>query len=77
MDAAAAPAIPGQSGTMMQKSEVNYRRSDGSAACADCGHFLSPDKCDVVLGDVAPAGLCDMHAPKGDATRMMFGGGLG
>lgn len=63
---------------LMSREEAGYRQSDGTTACANCAQFISPDKCQLVAGKLAPGGVCDYHAPIGqggmeDPMAMLFG----
>ena len=54
----------------MQVSKVNanYRvAKPGEDNCGKCGNFVPPDKCGVVTGAVASAGLCDLFKPRAEA----------
>lgn len=52
--------------------DINYRESrDSKRYCANCGMFTpgepktgKPGKCDLVKGDISPAGLCDRWVKK-------------
>jgi hypothetical protein len=32
--------------------------------CAGCTHFLEPNACEIVAGEVSPDGWCRFHEPK-------------
>lgn len=46
----------------LSQSEANYRPTGGgkSQACSNCKFFVSPARCTVVSGEIAPNGLSDM-----------------
>jgi hypothetical protein len=32
--------------------------------CAGCTHFLEPNACEIVAGEISPDGWCRFHEPK-------------
>ena len=47
--------------SQLSKSQVEYedRAKDPEHVCRKCGHFVSPDACELVAGDISPGGWCD------------------
>jgi len=47
------------------KVSVNYSPvSTDRTRCDGCRHFQSPHSCELVMGDIAPAGWCKLWAAK-------------
>lgn len=65
----------------INKAEVNYRVAEGAMeSCAKCQHFISPDACALVIGNIAANGLCDMFTVIEDDRSLdefLFGGANG
>ena len=36
---------------------------NASQSCATCGHFLQPDKCQLLSGSISPQGWCRLFSP--------------
>ena len=67
---------------MVSKEEVNYRVAEvQDAACAQCEHFIEPDRCRVVQGKVSPDHVSDAFSPlQPDGAALesfLFGAGGG
>lgn len=47
------------------KEPVKYQHSpkDGQQ-CSGCIHFVSPNTCKLVQGEISPQGWCMLYAPK-------------
>lgn len=47
------------------KEPVQYQYSpkDGQQ-CSGCIHFVSPNACKLVQGEISPQGWCTLYAPK-------------
>lgn len=49
----------------VSKPEAKYQDMPvGGQRCADCKHFLMPNKCNVVQGTVSPNGWCEYYYNK-------------
>lgn len=69
------PTEPSAEGETVQKKEVNYRPSDTEGgACQGCQHFVPPEGCTRVLGQIDPTGVCDLFEPA--ETEDMLDSGL-
>lgn len=48
----------------MNKKDANYHVADPTnpdeGSCGACANFIAPDKCKLVSGTVAAAGVCDL-----------------
>lgn len=54
---------PQSTGTVDQ-SIVVYMTSDyGPFQCANCEHFVGPNACSVVKGEIDPNGICNIFTP--------------
>jgi len=51
------------------KNDVNYRKGEGSDACANCESFLPPDECVKVNGVVSGAMVCNLFMPTGEVQE--------
>lgn len=60
----------------LSKGEANYREGQGDEICANCMHFVSPDQCSVVEGDIDLSGTSDLFEPLegADVGAQLFGG---
>jgi hypothetical protein len=46
------------------KSVAMYRDSPNQGRrCAGCTHFLEPNRCEIVEGEISPNGWCRFHEP--------------
>jgi hypothetical protein len=46
------------------KSVARYRNSPNRGRrCAGCTHFLKPNRCEIVAGEISPNGWCRFHTP--------------
>jgi hypothetical protein len=65
--AGAAPflAIGEAKAALLAQAAVHYQATpkDGKQ-CSDCSHFVEPNACKLVAGDIAPAGYCVLFAKK-------------
>jgi len=60
---------------METKAEANYRRGGTQRKCSQCEHFIHPDGCEIVSGNISPQGVCDYFKRKaGLSTATKFGG---
>jgi len=47
------------------KSVARYRdRPNKGRRCGGCAHFLEPNACEIVAGDISPNGWCRFHEPR-------------
>lgn len=65
-----------QDDTLLQKTQVNYRKGDDTASCGDCLHYLAPDKCELVSGTIAINALCDLFEDAGKDQEQSSGNGM-
>lgn len=54
------------------KKEAHYRDAERGTSCAKCKHFVMPNKCAIVSGNIRPDGLSDMFEPM-DAPEQSLG----
>lgn len=82
----AAEGIAGPEGSPdpVRKEVANYRPSGGETACEGCKHFVAPEGCTRVLGQISASGVCDLWEPKETDALMsegldsfLFSGGEG
>jgi secreted PhoX family phosphatase len=64
--AATAMAMPAQAEPhKVAQQNVNYQPTPkGKARCDGCAKWQAPKSCQVVAGDISPAGWCTVYAPK-------------
>lgn len=56
----------GDSPGQVDPSIVVYMTPDfGPFQCSNCVHFLAPNACHVVAGDIDPGGICHVFTPQG------------
>ena len=49
----------------ISKADAHYTdNSIGGSKCANCRHFLSPNRCEIVLGRISPNGWCEHFEAK-------------
>ncbi|WP_143534081.1 twin-arginine translocation signal domain-containing protein [Rhizobium sullae] len=47
------------------KSVARYQdRPNKGRRCGGCTHFLEPNACEVVAGEISPNGWCRFHEPR-------------
>jgi hypothetical protein len=47
------------------KSVANYQNAPNDGRrCAGCTHFLEPNACEIVAGEISPDGWCRFHEPR-------------
>ncbi|WP_085026547.1 twin-arginine translocation signal domain-containing protein [Ensifer aridi] len=47
------------------KREAAYQNSPNRGRrCAGCTHFLEPNACEIVAGEISPNGWCRFHEPR-------------
>jgi len=57
------PTVMQAAGTT-PKSAARYRDSPNRGRrCAGCTHFLKPNRCEIVAGEISPNGWCRFHTP--------------
>jgi hypothetical protein len=55
----------------LAKAEVHYRHGDPKGHhCGVCRHFVTPDGCRIVAGEIAPEMGCDRFLAKRAADVM-------
>lgn len=48
----------------MPKEDAGYRESEQPGmSCDDCMHYLDPNRCEEVAGDISPGGISDLFEP--------------
>lgn len=63
-DAMYSPTVAQTAGTT-PKSAARYRDSPNRGRrCAGCTHFLKPNRCEIVAGEISPNGWCRFHTPR-------------
>jgi hypothetical protein len=56
---------PARAAAKIPKDQAGYKDTPrGSMRCDRCVQFKAPASCNVVDGAIAPAGSCDLFAPK-------------
>lgn len=59
-------------GELQPQEMVNYRAAeDGMQSCSNCGNFMAPDKCALVLPPISAAAVCDLWTPAQSDTEAM------
>ena len=54
-----------QQPTKLAQSVVMYQdHPKGDQKCSICAHFLPPNACQIVAGDISPNGWCGVFIPK-------------
>jgi len=62
--AAIKPAVA-QQPPKLAKNVVMYQdHPKGDQKCSLCAHFLPPNACQIVAGDISPNGWCGVFTPK-------------
>jgi len=52
-------------GTKTSKEQVQYQdQPKGEQKCANCMHFIAPNSCKLVEGEISPEGWCTLWAQK-------------
>lgn len=47
------------------KSVARYQNSPNKGRrCGGCTHFLKPNACEIVAGEISPNGWCRFHEPR-------------
>ncbi|TCU40800.1 high potential iron sulfur protein [Rhizobium azibense] len=47
------------------KSVARYQNSPNKGRrCGGCTHFLEPNACEIVAGEISPYGWCRFHEPR-------------
>ena len=54
----------------LSPAEVHLRPSDGKEMCQTCVNFSPPNRCALVIGDVAPLKLCDLYTQDGSGEAV-------
>lgn len=50
---------------MFNKIEANYTdQATGDNRCANCEHFMAPNRCEIVMGEISPMGWCKYYGSK-------------
>jgi hypothetical protein len=61
----AARVAAAQQPTKLAQSVVMYQdHPKGNQKCSLCAHFLPPNACQIVAGDISPNGWCGVFTPK-------------
>jgi hypothetical protein len=54
-----------QQPTKLAQNVVMYQdHPKGSQKCSICAHFIPPNACQIVAGDISPNGWCGVFTPK-------------
>ena len=62
--AAIKPAIAQQTPKIAQSVVMYQDHPKGDQKCSVCAHFLPPNACQIVAGDISPNGWCGVFTPK-------------
>lgn len=67
---AAAPAAApgraaGETGQYSQAEAAYQDRPNNGERCAGCRHFIQPNACQIVTGQISPDGWCQFYNPAG------------
>jgi High potential iron-sulfur protein len=61
-----AKSQPAQAQSKTDKKTAKYQvHPNKGQACAQCRYFQPPNACQLVAGDISPAGWCSFFAKKG------------
>jgi hypothetical protein len=61
----AGAAQPARATTKLTQKAANYQSTPkGNAHCNNCGLWIAPTDCKVVVGPVNPTGWCSLYAAK-------------
>lgn len=61
----ATPVAVAQQPTKLAQSVVMYQdHPKGDQKCSICAHFVPPNACQIVAGDISPNGWCGVFTPK-------------
>ena len=71
--AESAVAGPEGSPDPVRKEVAGYRPSGGETACEGCEHFVAPEGCTRVLGQISASGVCDLWEPAQTDALMADG----
>jgi hypothetical protein len=63
--AAVARVATAQQPAKLAQSVVMYQdHPKGDQKCSICAHFIPPNACQIVAGDISPNGWCGVFTPK-------------
>lgn len=62
--AAIKPAVAQQAPKLAQSVVMYQDHPKGDQKCSVCAHFLPPNACQIVAGDISPNGWCGVFTPK-------------
>ena len=58
--------VAGRRTRFRQKIAGYQDQPSGQHRCGICAHFLSPNSCQIVDGEISPDGWCKLFAPEMD-----------
>ncbi|MDO3434540.1 twin-arginine translocation signal domain-containing protein [Rhizobium sp. CBN3] len=59
------PSSPAARVGTTPKREARYQDSPNRGRrCGGCTHFMEPNACEIVAGEISPNGWCRFHQPK-------------
>ena len=58
---------------MVDKDVVNYGPGKDGSDCLACEHFVEPDRCKRVRGEISPTGTCDLWTSPTQVDGLEFG----
>lgn len=66
--------IGGGRAMKVPKDKANYRMtSSTNKRCGTCEHYISPNRCSIVLGTISANDVSDYYAPKARVSPRVSG----